>query len=106
MQFSVIWSVGWDGWHIEVTVHCSAVRELNMQGCSYLGDGDIGAGELLAVASLLVAEILACPFAAVLALLHPLLMMGNALSIVSTPLGLRCRVNRHVHTPQAGNVFH
>ena len=57
---SIILSARWDCWNVDVTVNegirAIHVEEFDMQGHPYLGDGEGGAGVLLAVAGSLMRE--------------------------------------------------
>ena len=57
---SIISGACWDCWNVDVTVNEGAgaipVEEFDMQGHPYLGDGEGGAGVLLAVAGSLMRE--------------------------------------------------
>ena len=56
----VVSGASWDCWNVDVTVNegvgAIPVKELDMQGHPYLGDGEGGAGVLLAVAGSLMGE--------------------------------------------------
>ena len=55
INFSIIFGASWDCWNVDVTVNegegAILVEEFDMQGHPDLGDGEGGAGVLLAVLS-------------------------------------------------------
>ena len=76
------------------------MKEFDMQGHPYLGDGEGGAGVLLAVASSLMTEQLTSVCAAIQALSHPI-SVRLTVRAMATPLGLRSTCLCGQHAAQA-----